>query len=281
MIVIEDSFLSADLDEISKYFSENKESCRENTVIFWDKKIKTKKGKSEKIVMIDSSGREVVLTKKREKWFEYLKKQDYFQEFTSFSNLEVSRWVKEKFREQELVINNDALQLLISITGNNLWQLDKEINKLINYKKGMALNDSPGKEISLSEVKDLVHGFFDEDIFSLTDAISNQNKNIAIKLLEKQFNSGVNEYYLLNMMVRQIKIMLQIKQSLELGESSKKMISSLKLHPFIIQKGISQARRFSLESLKRSLSDLAEIDFCLKTGKGEAKTMLDLFVLRV
>ncbi|MCD4694354.1 hypothetical protein K8R62_03285, partial [bacterium] len=131
MIIIENSFLSPSLDEIFNYFNENKESHKENTIIFWEKKIKTKKGRIKKIVMVDSSGKEIFLTKKKEKWLEYLKEQEYVQEFASLSNFDISRWTKERFENLELLINNDALQLLISIAGNNLWQLDREINKLV------------------------------------------------------------------------------------------------------------------------------------------------------
>jgi len=127
----------------------------------------------------------------------------------------------------------------------------------------------------------LVRGNFDENIFALTDAISNKNNSLAAKLLEEQIEAGLADAYLINMIIRQFRILLQIRQALDSGQSSRQMISALRLHPFIVQKGINQVRRFDLDSLKNILSKLVEIDFKMKTGQADARTMLNLLIARI
>ncbi len=279
MIVLKNTFQNPQLSELSEYFRTQKEET-DNTVIFWEPRIKSKrKGAKTEILMIDSVGREKPLSKKARAWFEFLNSQKFSQEFFLLSNTELNKWVREEFKSRGGEISTKACELLISLVGNNLWQLNQEINKLIYYKKGQGAD--AGQTVEPEEVEELVEGLFDQDIFALTDAISNQNYSLAVNLLEKQYSAGVNEYYLLNMITRQIKILLQIRQCLDEGESSRKMISSLGLHPFVVQKGINQARKFSLIKLKRSLNSLVEMDYLWKSGQSDSRVDLDLFLLRV
>jgi DNA polymerase-3 subunit delta len=81
------------------------------------------------------------------------------------------------------------------------------------------------------------------------------------------------------MSIWQFKILLRIKQALDSGCGSRKISSDLGLHPFVVQKGVNQVRKFSLEDLKKFFSKLVEADYRLKTGKQEAKLMLDLLIV--
>lgn len=277
MIVLENSFSNPQLKEISDYFQEKGEKEQENVIVFYEPRVKTKKkGAKTQTVFLDSAGWEKALTKKQQDWFQFLKKSQFSQEFASLSNTQVTQWAREEIKVRGGEISNRALELLISLVGNNLWQLNGEINKLISYKR-----NNTEKIIEVEDVEELVEGLFDQDIFALTDAISNQSKDVAIRLLEKQYSAGVNEHYLLNMIIRQVKILTQIRQALDSGHTSRKINSELGLHPFIVQKGINQVRKFRLDSLKKALNKLVEIDYLLKTGQTEAKTMLDLFVLKI
>ena len=104
---------------------------------------------------------------------------------------------------------------------------------------------------------------------------------MAIKLLDEQIEAGLSEGYLLNMFVRQFRILLSIKQALEFGLSQRQIASQLKLHPFVLQKGITQASHFTLPVLKNILSRLAEIDYEVKSGRSDYLTGLNLLIARL
>lgn len=124
----------------------------------------------------------------------------------------------------------------------------------------------------------LVKGNFDDNIFALTDAIGARDKALAAKLLEEQFELGANAIYLLTMITRQIKIILQVRQALDLGQSSRQIITELKLNPYVAQKAIEQSRHFSLNALKIIFDKLVEIDYKIKTGQGEPQVLLGLLI---
>lgn len=284
MIIIENIFSNKNiLEEALEYFKNKEES--DNIIIFRENILKTKrKGQKIDILKVDSSGREKPLTKKESQFYKFLSSQKFVQEFKTLSNLELSSWIKKEVEEKGGKISLRAVQTMIGLIGDDLWQIDREINKLINYKSGQNPKLTEGGEpdhIDVADVEEMVRGNFDENIFALTDAISIRNRAQATKLLEEQYSAGLTDSYLINMIIRQIKILLQIRQALDQGHSSRKIISELHLHPFIVQKGINQVRNFNLETLKRILEKLIEVDYQMKTGRAEAKLLLNLLIGKI
>lgn len=286
MVVIENLFSNkaqSVFGEILNYFEKREP---DNIIVFWDFVVKIKKTRNkEQAVKVDSSGSEKPLPAYSKKLFNFLAKQKYSQQFNILSNTGAATWAKKEVEARGGKIDYQAVQTLTSLVGSDLWQINNEIDKLINYKLGQqpALTDNSGQAaiIEKEDVEKMVHGGFDENIFALTDAISNKNNSLAVKLLEEQIEAGLADAYLMTMIVRQFRILLQIRQALDLGHSSRKIISSLKLHPFIVQKGINQVRRFNLQALKNIFCRLAEIDSQIKTGQADAKTMLNLLFARI
>lgn len=284
MVIVSEIFTSkkADIFEsVLAYFKKQKNN--DNIIIFFDTSLKIKKTRTkEEVCRIDSAGKESPLAKLPMQLFKFLSGQEYSQHFGALTNSETAAWVKKEFAKRGGEISNQALQVLLGMTGNGLWQLDNEINKLLNYKQSGKLKlDKVKTIIEADDIENLVRGNIDENIFALTDAISAKNKSLAAKLLEEQIEAGVSEGYLISMLTRQFRILLQIKQAIESGESQKKILSSLKLHPFIIQKGMAQARNFTLLNLKNFLGQVAEVDYMMKSGKSDAKTMLFMLIAKI
>jgi len=293
MIIIEDLFTNKEqaiYTQVYEYLKNKKLDSQlankaDNIIIFWDSSIKIKKVRNqEKILKIDAAGREKALTKQQLQLFKFLAKQKYTQQFSQLSNTETVAWLKKEVEARGGKIAHQAAITLTSLLGSDLWQASNEINKLLSFKLARQPKLTKGGEtiiIEIEEVEQLVRGSFDENIFALTDAISNRNSSLATKLFEEQVEAGLTDSYLINMIVRQFRILLQVKQAIDKGFTSRKIISLLKLHPFIVQKSINQVRRFNLVTLKNILSQLIKIDYKMKSGQGEAKVLLNLLIARM
>ncbi len=246
--------------------------------------LKKEKGKENIVVFRDSVSGSEKFPKYKAELFSLLVKQKYAQEFKLLSNTEAVKWAKKETEARGGKISASAATELVSFLGSDLWLVSGEIDKLISYKAAQKL-PVPGGErgtvIEREDVKNLVRGVFDENIFALTDALSARNKKRAGELLEEQLEGGMPEAYLLTMVIRQFKILLQIRQALDSGETSRKISGSLKIHPFVAQKGIGQVRGFSLEQLKKIFQRLVEIDYLMKTGQADIKTALSVFLVRL
>lgn len=262
MVVIENIFSNKSktiLDDLSNYVKKHRDN--ENIIIFWD----------------ETDGKGIGRTK----LFRTLKGLKFVQDFKYLSNTECINWVKDEAEKRGAKISQTVAYNLTSLFNNDLWRLSNELDKLICYCKSKAqdlgITDTT-IEITKGDLDILVTGSVEGNIFALTDAISTKNKNQAMNLLENELAAGVADVYLLTMVIRQFKIMLQVRQALDLGHSSKKIIGDLKLHPFVVQKSSNQVKNFSIDVLKNIFNKLVEIDHKIKTGKSEIKCELSLMI---
>jgi DNA polymerase-3 subunit delta len=266
---------------VSNLFLNKKENIFKDLVGY----LKNKKEKSSTddkdsniIIFLDSLEKEEKLTKDKNSLFQFLIKEKYVIKSNHLSNTETTMWAQKEVEARGGKITRQAASLLASLLGSDLWKIDNEINKLINYKNGqkqaLLLQEEETAEIQIKDIEELVKGNLDERIFALTDALSNKNKAMAVKLFKEQLDAGLADQYLLFMVTRQFKILLRIKQAMEVGQNSRQIITDLKIHPFAAQKGMAQARNFSLNVLKEIFKKLIKIDYKIKSGQGEARVML-------
>lgn len=279
LIVIENIFLNKDQEifvKLAEYFKSRKRN--DNIIIFWQAGLKVKKIKNTVLpVLANPDGQAKPLNKKLTALFKFLAAQKYAYSFNSLNNSQAASWVKKETARRGGKINTRAAELLVGLVGADGWQMDNELAKLLSYKTASQLTAS-GPEIEIEDVKNLVRGNFSENIFALTDALSVKNKALAVRLLDEQIEAGLSDGYLLNMFVRQFRILLQIKQALLTGLSQRQIAGQLKLHPFVAQKGVEQARHFTLPILKNILSRLIKIDYEVKSGQSDYLTGLNMLL---
>jgi len=216
----------------------------------------------------------------RTKFFKALQKNVKCQEFSCLSPVLIKKWVAQEFSAQggpasgwkKNRIESDALDLLVSFVGNDLWQMANEINKLSNYKK----NGTVKKE----DVELLVKPNIENDIFKTIDALASKNKKLALSLLHKHLDNGDNSLYLLSMIAYQFKNLLVIKELQNIqpyGLIAKKS----GLHPFVVQKSYYLCSQFSIEQLKKIYQKIFQVDSDIKTGKIEPELALDLLLAEI
>lgn len=224
------------------------------------------------IIFIDEDldGKNKSLKADAKKLFAFLGKQKYVQEFKLLSGLQLLNFIKKETQGYKKEISTSAASTLINLTGGDLWQMSSEIKKLSFY--------TADKIISENEVKEMVAGSFNEDIFALSDALSTRNKALALKLLEEQYAAGLSEEYLIVMLIRQFKILLQIREALDNKISPNDLASQLKIHPFVAKKGALQAKNFNVINLKNYLNRLINLDFLNKNSQTDIKTELTLLI---
>lgn len=266
MVVVENLFQNKKAEifgELLAFLRKNSEG--ENIIIFWEQ--------------ADNPGREGGAKKKE--LFKWLSEQTFSEKFEPLSAAKLEDWLRRETAARGGKIGPQAARHLAALTGGDLWQIDNEINKLLSFKKAKAgqLLGEEAPEITIAEIEDLVHSNLDENIFALTDAISSRQRSLAVKLLEDQLDSGQGEPYVLSMIIRQFRILLLIRESLDAGVSTRRIASDLKLHPFVVQKGLTQVRNFSAPLLRQAYSKLLELDLGSKTGRPGLAAALDQLIV--
>lgn len=205
--------------------------------------------------------------------FALLQKQKFSERFDILAGAKLTNWVKTEVGSRGGKMSSQALSYLTLHIGSDLWQLSNEIDKLVAYKSK--------NEIQLEDAKLFVKAKLDENIFNLTDALGRKDKATACKLISDQFQAGSHFQYILTMLSRQIKILLQLKEALDSGVDQRGLARELGLHPFVVQKSVPQAWNFKVEELKKIYESLLDIDIRLKTSNLEPEVLFDLLVARM
>ncbi|MCX6718195.1 MAG: DNA polymerase III subunit delta [Candidatus Staskawiczbacteria bacterium] len=209
---------------------------------------------------------------KRTKFFKALQKNVKCQEFECLSPITLKKWVAQEFEKNNAKINSDALDLLISFVGNDLWQMTNEVKKLSSYKVGGT--------ITHQDVELLVKPNVENDIFKTIDALASKNKKLALSLLHKHLDNGDNSLYLLTMIAYQFRNLLIIKE-LQSTQPYGQIAKKSGLHPFVVQKSFGLCNQFSIDQLKKIYHKIFQVDLDVKSGKIEPELALDLFLAEI
>ena len=197
------------------------------------------------------------------------KKQD-FQEFVPFDDANLRKWIKIKFNKLQGSIEDQALNKLIAFVGNDLWRMENEIHKLINFKNGEG--------VTVEDVCSLVRSKTETNVFETIEAIAFKDKKKALELFQFHLNEGAKVPYLLSMIAYQFRILLIMKDLIERGLSISQNSS---LHPYVIKKTRPLVDKFTFLELKKIYQKILKIDTDIKIGKIEPRTAIDLLIIEL
>lgn len=218
---------------------------------------------------------------KRKALFKDLKKKaDKSWEFFTLKPYELEKWIRAEVSKQGGKIDNQTVQLLASYVGADLWQMQNEIDKLILYK-GILRQAQDKEPITNPDVELLVKAKLNTNIFNLIDALGFKDAKKATNLLEELFESGENEVYIMTMVIYQFRNILIVKDLLERGDNRDKIGKKAHMHPFVLQKTLTQAKNFTMPRLKEIYQKLADTDLAIKTGQMESKIALNLLLVEL
>lgn len=206
----------------------------------------------------------------RTKLFKTLIKNAKCQEFNFLESRGLKIWFKEKSEKYKLKIDPIAETTLLLYVRNDLWQLENEIKKLVNFKPGKLIR----KEDIILQVKPKT----ENDIFKTIDAISQKDKKQAFSFLHKHLDDGDNSLYLLSMIAYQFRNLLIIKEMIDKNLPYTTIQKKSGLAPFIVSKTYYLCNQFTFLDLKKIYQKIFQVDLNIKTGKIDAETALDLLV---
>ncbi|MGD8968728.1 MAG: DNA polymerase III subunit delta [Anaerolineae bacterium] len=181
------------------------------------------------------------------------------------------RWIKKRLQKHGGRIEPRAAHRLAALVGADLRLLDQEIVKLVTYTNAERL-------ITETDVETLVPYSQNAIIFDLVDALGQRDGRTAAETLHRLLEEGEHPLGLLGMIVRQFRLLVQVKALKAKGASSRDIAKALKIHPFPAGKLHRQATRFTAAQLEKVYRHLSEIDVEIKTGKIDAELALDLLV---
>jgi DNA polymerase-3 subunit delta len=226
-------------------------------------------------VVVVWQGEAIPKNKEAKELHDILKKEKYAQEFAVLEPARLRAWIENEMKNKGGKIGGRAAELLMVNCGGDMWALNSLLDQLCAYANG--------REIESSDVQKFLNEKASDDVFLLVEELVRGNKKQAYKLLFDLRSLGEDSFKIFGLVVWQFRNLISIRSLFESedGLASDAMAKKLGLHPFVVKKNLSIAKRFSMKKLKEIYHILLDMDMKTKTGYGEPDLMLDLFAQKV
>ena len=183
----------------------------------------------------------------------------------------LNQWVKRSVEDKGGSITPPAIQAITEMIGNDLWTLDREIEKLALF--------ATGREIAEADVRALVPYAQEANIFAAVDAIMDGRPGNALRLLAQLMQEGREPLYIIAMIERQLRLIALARDLTERGvvqpELGRRMGAN---SDFVVRKTLAQARRMTLPEISRKYRRAVESDLAIKQGRLDPEVSLELLV---
>ena len=170
-----------------------------------------------------------------------------------------------QFVQQNLgtLIDNSHANLIVSLVGDNLFNLVNECEKLRLYSEYHQL-----EKLSSEQIQDIVYAQAEIDSFKILDNLFT-NKEKTLELITDYQEQNTDMFQFLGMLYRGLKMVIQMVNLHTRGVTdSKEMANTLKIHPFAISKQNKNITtlRANFSKIKNFYHDLLELDYNIKSG---------------
>ncbi len=186
--------------------------------------------------------------------------------------------VNDMFTSKGVKIGRIQLRYFCDMVENNMDIIDREIDKLINY--------TVGREITKEDIEVLLPRKNEEDIFDLVEFISIKKADRAIDLMNDLINKGENPFNILSQIREQFQKLYRVRIRISKGYKIEDLreeflnINRVNLPDFVIEKLITQSKKFSEKQLGRCIKLCSQTERVLKSTKVNPKNEMELMIIK-
>lgn len=197
---------------------------------------------------------------KRSKIYKYINKEGCAVSFETPKEKDLVLWVAQMLKKEQKKMTQKDIQLFLYKTGQDMFTIKNELEKLISYTKGREV-------IGAEDLEALTTAQTTNQIFVMLEAIAKKQRDTVLKLYYDLIELKESPFGILALLVRQCNQLLQTQSLLEAGKSQGEMAKELKVPPFVAGKLKQQVRLFKREELYEMIKKCAATDEGIKTGK--------------
>ena len=193
----------------------------------------------------------------RRKLYKILSKfnSEEFQTFKTYKTAEISDWIRRRSKTKDLIIKDDAVNLLIELLGNNLRQFDTELDKL-------KLIVYPEKTVTKKAVEEIAVS--NQDLFNITELIMKNNKDKA--LLEfKKLTDKKHPLEILSAIQTMLRKWILLKTNS--NHSSVELSKLVGMHEFVIKQTLQKLKNTPASELVKLKQNLFNAEIRIKSGE--------------
>lgn len=188
------------------------------------------------------------------------------------SNLSIEDKIKKELEDYKMDFK--TINYLIGYLNNDNQRIITELRKLKMYKYDE-------KVITIPDIDEIVLKEFDDNVFSLIDAIVKKNIKKSFEIYEELTSRGEDINKIVIMTTDQFRLIYKVKLLINEGKSKDMITSILKIHPYRVKLAMEASYNFTNMELIRYIKTLGQIDINTKMGVSPNNYGFDLFLLNL
>lgn len=176
--------------------------------------------------------------------------------------------INEKLKDYKM----DDINYFINKVGNNINNIENELEKLISYKY-------KEKIITKEDIDSLCSSNIEEEIFSLTEAIIKNDIKKTINLYNLFITKNYDVTQMIGLIASQFRFLLQVKILYIKNKNQEEIAKILGVHPYRVKLAIGNCYYYDKETLENYLLKLFELDKKIKLGLIDKNIFFEIFIL--
>ena len=261
-----------DQAETMPFFSEKRLILMENTGLF--------KGGGEELSEYLKSPAQTVYflfveteVDKRSKLYKTVSAKGCAVEFGIQDENTLKRWVLGMVKRENKKISEPALNFLLEMTGTDMENIQKEMEKLFCYCMDRdAITERDIVQICTKRIS--------SHIFDMINAIADKKQKKALELYYELLALKEPPMRILFLITRQFNLLLQVKELAGKGYQGRAIGEKVGLPGFVAGKYVTQASRFQKEELRETVEACVEAEEAIKTGRLNDNMSVELLIVK-
>lgn len=210
---------------------------------------------------------------KKMKMYKQVKKSGSIVEFTRQNEATLSRWIEGRIRKNGKKITRDAYALFLRKTGDDMENIDKELEKLLCYTLEKDF-------INAADVEAVTTEQTENKIFDMIDAVAQHQQKKALDLYYDLLALKEAPMRILFLLSNQFQRLMIVKSMTNQGFGNKDIAAKAGCPEWAVRKYQSQSRAFSMDQLKQAIRDGVDYETSVKTGHINDQMAVELFLVQ-
>lgn len=210
---------------------------------------------------------------KRGRMYKAVNKAGRAVEFARQPEQVLTRWILSRMKREQKKITQADMHLFLEKTGNDMENIDRELEKLFCYTLGREV-------ITGEDVEAVCVVQTTGKIFEMVNKIAEKQQKQALELYYDLLAMKEPPMRILFLIARQFKILRLAKELRTQGYDNKFIASKAGIPEFAVRKNLAQAEAFSLEQLREALEDCVQTEEDVKTGNLNDRMAVELLIVK-
>lgn len=210
---------------------------------------------------------------KRNKLYKQVKKSGRIVCFERQNDEILMRWVGGRLKKEGKAMTRAAYQRFITKTGNDMENIDRELEKLICYCMDRdTIEEEQVEAICVEQTEN--------KIFEMINAISEKRQKQALDLYYDLLTLKEPPMRILFLILRQFQKLMLIKELSGQGADSRTIASKARMPEFAVRKNQRMAGNFTMQQIREAIEDGVDFEESVKSGRMNDRIAVELLIVK-